>query len=81
MKLLISLTFFFLSFSVLAQEKYFVMDSNEDSELLYETAIESDKFIEIEIEKGTLTCSFLGGKCIGFYDIEKTSSGFVKGFN
>jgi hypothetical protein len=65
----------------LAQEKYFLVESTDDTELAYEKAILGNKFIEIDIDKGKLTCSFYGGKGKGEYDIVRTSSGFVKGFN
>jgi hypothetical protein len=69
------LFFFFLSIlPALAQEKYFLVEPRQNSEAVYEKAVQGDKFIDIDIETGILTCSFFGGKCISFSDIVRTSS-------
>jgi hypothetical protein len=81
MKLLFFLFSLLSSSLATSQEKYFLVELEENAEKSYEKAILGNKSIEIEIDKGILTCSFYGGKCLGVYDIVKTSSGFVKGFN
>lgn len=81
MKNLLFLCFFFTIFMLKAQEKYFLLPTNSNTETTYQDAIKSTNFLVIDIETGKVSGQFFGKAYLAEYDIVGTSSGFVKGFN
>ncbi|MGR3812281.1 hypothetical protein [Jiulongibacter sp. NS-SX5] len=78
MKLIILL--FLSSLSLLAQERYYLVEGELELESSWQAALNSDEFIDIEIEKGQVKGSLGSLQLKAVYDIKNTSSGFVKGF-
>ncbi|MFT5885493.1 MAG: hypothetical protein ACI9IP_001953 [Arcticibacterium sp.] len=81
MKRLVVLVTLISSFHLKAQEKYFLISDSSDSESAYQLALKSNDFLILNMETGLVSGVFSGGKYNGVFDILRTSSGFIKGFN
>ena len=68
-------------FGLLAQDRYYYFSGDIENETQLQKALNSQRYIDIDINKGALTGFYDSNQFKALYDIKSTGSGFVKGFN
>ncbi len=66
---------------VYAQETYYFVQGDQQSESSWQNAIKSTNFLFVDYESGIIKGKIDGNSFQGVFDLKVQSAGFVKGFN